>query len=119
MTALTVLGWEAISAAGVGAAALADRAAARPGPDGPPTPLGADPGGMYDEPLPARTAHALPGFDKRALLGRKGAGSYDRVTALAAVCCAAALRGTGIVLDEATRSRVGVALGTTDRKSVV
>ncbi|MDL4820279.1 beta-ketoacyl synthase N-terminal-like domain-containing protein [Actinomadura opuntiae] len=68
---------------------------------------------LYDEPLPGPVGHALTGFDARARLGRKGTGSYDRVTALAVVCCQEALRDAGTAVDDAARTRIGVALGTT------
>ncbi|MFD0900340.1 beta-ketoacyl synthase N-terminal-like domain-containing protein [Actinomadura sediminis] len=107
MTPLTVTGWSALTSAGVGARALAGRLAGAPAAAG-----GFDVTGMYDEPLPAPYAHALPDFDVRAHLGRKGTGSYDRVTGLAVVCCQEALRDAGTVVDDGTRARVGVALGT-------
>ncbi|TDD86542.1 beta-ketoacyl synthase [Actinomadura darangshiensis] len=68
---------------------------------------------LYEEPLPSPTGRAVAGFDVRARLGRKGTGSYDRVTGLAVVCCQDALRDAGTAVDGAARTRIGVALGTT------
>jgi 3-oxoacyl-[acyl-carrier-protein] synthase II len=71
-----------------------------------------DVSGLYPEPLPAPEGHALTDFNVRALLGRKGTGSFDRVTALAVVCCGEAMRAAGVAVDDTTRTRIGVALGT-------
>ncbi|GAA1767080.1 beta-ketoacyl synthase N-terminal-like domain-containing protein [Luedemannella helvata] len=79
----------------------------------PPVDPAADAAGLFDEPLPAARAAALVDFDVRAHLGRKGTSFYDRATALAVVACAAALRDSGIVVDEVGSARVGVVLGTT------
>jgi 3-oxoacyl-[acyl-carrier-protein] synthase II len=68
---------------------------------------------MYDETLPYPRAHALPGFDVRTELGRKGTSFLDRSTALALVAAGAAIRDGGLELDEQSRSRIGVVLGTT------
>jgi 3-oxoacyl-[acyl-carrier-protein] synthase II len=86
--ALRVAGWAALSPAGSGAAALY--------------------GGL------SRSATgALPDFDVRQLLGRKGTSAFDRATAMAVVACGQALADSGLTVDDANRRRVGVALGTT------
>ena len=110
---LAVLGWSAVTAAGIGADAVRDRIAhARAGGRvlAAAGPRFAD----YDQPLPPRPGHALAPFDVRAELGRKGTSSYDRTTALAVVCGRDALASAGFAdLDAAARTRVGVSLGTT------
>jgi 3-oxoacyl-[acyl-carrier-protein] synthase II len=108
---VVITGWSVLTSAGIGADALAEQLA------------GADyasarvAGGvgvsqLYDEPLPAPTGHALAGFDIRAELGRKGTSSFDRTTALAVVCCQEALRSAQLELTDSSRTRIGVALGT-------
>jgi 3-oxoacyl-[acyl-carrier-protein] synthase II len=67
---------------------------------------------LYEEALPSPTGHALADFDVRQRLGRKGTSSFDRVTALAVVCCQEALGAAALDLDASRRLRVGVALGT-------
>nr|AFV52177.1 ketosynthase [Streptoalloteichus sp. ATCC 53650] len=108
MTAMVITGWSAVTAAGIGADALARRVA---------DPASAGRGvvvdGLSDVPLPAPTGHALPGFDVRAELGRKGTSWYDRTTALAVVCCRDALRSAGAPVEGDDTARIGVALGTT------
>ncbi len=68
---------------------------------------------MCDESLPTETAPALVDFDVRTHLGRKGTVFYDRCTALAVVACGAALRDADVTVDDSTRSRIGIVLGTT------
>jgi 3-oxoacyl-[acyl-carrier-protein] synthase II len=118
VTGVVVTGWSAVSSAGLGVEALAGRVAGVVGggvgaglPSAPVDP-GTDVAALYPEPLPSAHGHALTDFDVRALLGRKGTGSFDRVTALAVTCCREAMREAGIVVDDTTRTRVGVALGT-------
>lgn len=112
MTALVITGWSAVTFAGIGVDALVrqlsgTRLSAVPVGHGVPV------GELYDEPLPAPDGQALPGFDVRAELGRKGTGWYDRATALAVVSCRDALRESGVPVAQDTDSRIGVALGTT------
>ncbi|OLT19151.1 beta-ketoacyl synthase [Actinomadura sp. CNU-125] len=107
MTAVTVTGWSVLTSAGAGAAVLAGALRGRA-----PAGRGDVVTDMYPEPLPEPRAHVLTDFDVRARLGRKGTGSYDRATALAVVCCQDALHEAGTIVDDATRARVGVALGT-------
>lgn len=113
---VVVTGWSALTSAGVGIDALVQRfagaglgtvargsaAVAR----------GTAVGHLYEEPLPSPLGHALADFNVRAHLGRKGTSSYDRATALAVVCCQEALREAQMTVDQTTRTRIGVALGT-------
>lgn len=115
MSEVVISGWSALTSAGIGADALAEHLAgsgAGDGRDGGPANAGVEVGQLYDEPLPAPTGHALAGFDVRAELGRKGTSAFDRATALAVVCCQDALRSAALELDDGSRRRVGVALGT-------
>lgn len=109
MTGLVITGWGALTSAGIGAGALARRLASAAATAHP----GTDVSDIYDEPLPAPSGHALTDFDVRALLGRKGTSTYDRATALAVVSCREALEHAGTAIDDTTRTRVGVVLGTT------
>lgn len=70
-------------------------------------------GGLFDDPLPSPEPRALVDFDVRSRLGRKGTSSYDRSTALAVVACGEALADAGLAVDDETRHRIGVVLGTT------
>jgi 3-oxoacyl-[acyl-carrier-protein] synthase II len=108
---IAVTGWSTINSAGIGRDALTGRLAGVT-LSGAPVDPGGDVAGLYEEPLPSPNGHALTGFDRRALLGRKGTGSYDRATALAVVCCQEALREAATTVDDTTRARIGVALGT-------
>lgn len=114
MTGVVITGWSALTSAGIGVDALARRFAGAElsavGAGG--VDRGVEVGHLYSEPLPAPTGHALADFDVRAHLGRKGTSSYDRATALAVVCCQDALREAQTTVDDNTRTRVGVALGT-------
>jgi 3-oxoacyl-[acyl-carrier-protein] synthase II len=111
VSGLVVTGWSAVCSAGVGAGALAGRLA---GADLATAPVdsGVPVGHLYAEPLPDPTGHALVDFDVREYLGRKGTSVYDRATALAVVCCQDALRAAGTTVDDTTRTRTGVAFGT-------
>lgn len=106
MDGLVIAGWGAVCAAGVGAARLREALAGGPRPP-------ADISGLYPQQMPAAVAHAYPGFDVRALLGRKGTSFFDRATALAVVACGQAIEDSGLVVDDDSRDRVGIALGTT------
>lgn len=112
MTGVVITGWSALTSAGIGVDALVRRFAGASL-----SAVGAvDPGAgvqyLYEEPLPSPTGHALADFNVRDHLGRKGTSSYDRATALAVVCCQDALREAATTVDDTTRTRVGVALGT-------
>jgi 3-oxoacyl-[acyl-carrier-protein] synthase II len=109
---VAVTGWSVLSAAGVGAPALAGHLEAAghletAGLTGRPVT------GMYPDPLPAPDGHALVDFDVRAHLGRRGTSFYDRAIALAVVGCQEALRDADLHVDDDNRTRVGVVLGTT------
>ncbi|MFF0718315.1 beta-ketoacyl synthase N-terminal-like domain-containing protein [Micromonospora sp. NPDC003816] len=115
MSGVVITGWSAVSPAGVGRAALAERlAAVTPGvPAGVPAPGGpVDVTALTDEPLPTPTGHALVDFDVRSHLGRKGTSFYDRATALSVVACGDALRDAGVEVDDTNRARLGLVLGT-------
>ncbi|MEV6304167.1 beta-ketoacyl synthase N-terminal-like domain-containing protein [Actinoplanes sp. NPDC051861] len=101
MSGVAITGWSAITSAGVGAEPLAVG-----------VPVPQDVRAMFDDPLPVPSARALPGFDVRTLLGRKGTSSFDRATALAVVCCREALRSSPVDLDAGPHARTGVVLGT-------
>lgn len=110
MTALAVTGWAVLSSRGEGAATLTAALAA----GGSPEDAGVvDVTGMYPEPLPTRTGHALAAFDVRTYLGRKGTTFLDRRSALAVVACGLALTESGLCVTPESAQRVGIALGTT------
>jgi 3-oxoacyl-[acyl-carrier-protein] synthase II len=108
---VAVVGWSALTSAGVGADALV-RSLSGADLGAVPVSSGVDVGALYEDALPAGTGHALTDFDVRARLGRKGTSSFDRATALAVVCCQEALGSAGLDAATADRTRVGVALGT-------
>jgi 3-oxoacyl-[acyl-carrier-protein] synthase II len=115
VTGVVVTGWSALTSAGIGVDALAAAVAGveRAGVGArAPASQGVGVGHLYPEPLPSPTGHALVDFNVREQLGRKGTSTYDRVTGLAVVCCQDALRRAGMTIDDSTRTRVGVALGT-------
>jgi 3-oxoacyl-[acyl-carrier-protein] synthase II len=102
---LAITGCGVLSPAGTGLEALL----AALGPDGVPAgrPAAEDLAGAGAPP-----AHQVAGFDVRQHLGRKGTAFLDRATGLALVACGQALEDSGLVVDEHSRSRVGVVLGT-------
>jgi 3-oxoacyl-[acyl-carrier-protein] synthase II len=105
VTALVVTGAGVASAAGLGLAAMTRQLR---------TPAAWPPvSGLYPGELPYPSAPAFVDFDARACLGRKGTSFLDRATALAMVACGQAIEHSGLVLDEFTRTRTGIALGTT------
>lgn len=69
--------------------------------------------GMFPEPLPVTEAAVLRDFTVRDHLGRKGTSFYDRTTSLTVVACGLALADSDAVVDDTTRGKVGVALGST------
>lgn len=101
-----VTGWGAVCAAGVGTAAVARALAVGVHPP-------RDASGLYPEELPAPLAYACLELDPKALLGRKGTSFLDRATALAMVACGQAIAHSGLRVDDQTRGRIGLALGTT------
>lgn len=107
MNPLYVSGFAAISSAGMQAGALAERVGAGQAHAGVPV------GSLYEQELPSPNGHALTDFDVKTHLGRKGTSFYDRATALAVVACGAALRDAEIEVDDDSRERIGIALGTT------
>ena len=109
MSGVVVTGWSALTSAGVGADALAKKLALAE--DGR-VAKGTDVGDLYEEPLPGAYGHALADFSPREHLGRKGTSTYDRATGLAVVCCQEALREAGVSLEDGSRPRIGVVLGT-------
>jgi 3-oxoacyl-[acyl-carrier-protein] synthase II len=112
MTGVVITGWSALTSAGIGVDALTRRFAGELAGVGAPPDQGVGVGHLYEEPLPSPTGHALVDFNVRDHLGRKGTSSYDRVTALAVVCCKDALAEAATTVDDTTRTRVGVAVGT-------
>jgi 3-oxoacyl-[acyl-carrier-protein] synthase II len=105
---LAVTGAGVLCSAGIGPDAVA---AALRG-EGPPT-AGNALADLYDEPLPSNLGHALVDFDVVAHLGRKGTSCLDRSSALAVVACGMALADSKPEIDDRTRRRIGVVLGTT------
>jgi 3-oxoacyl-[acyl-carrier-protein] synthase II len=106
MTAtLAVTGWGALCSAGIGQDALAAAFGERP--------QWTSVDGLFDEPLPSATAATVPGFNARKQLGRKGTLFFDRATGLALAACGQALADSGLAVDDDTRERIGVTLGTT------
>lgn len=109
MNPLTINGLATLSAAGDRPEALAQRVADLAGAAHPGVPVGA----IVTEALPHPQGQALLDFDVRARLGRRGTSFYDRATALAVVACGDALDDSGLTVDDTTRTRIGVVLGTT------
>ncbi|MFC4014146.1 beta-ketoacyl synthase N-terminal-like domain-containing protein [Nonomuraea purpurea] len=97
---MKITGYGLLTAAGSTAAALAGAGAAR-----------ADMSALHDD-LPRPDACAIPGFDIRAELGRKGTSAFDRATGLAIVACGRALADAGVEVE--APERVGLVLGTTE-----
>jgi 3-oxoacyl-[acyl-carrier-protein] synthase II len=102
---LAITGWGVVSSTGIGAAEFS--AAVVAGRSGV-----TDAGAMFDEPLPADLACAMPDFQVKKHLKGKGTRHLDRATQLALV-------GTGLALADASpaitddAARVGIVLGTT------
>ncbi|MGH3858833.1 beta-ketoacyl synthase N-terminal-like domain-containing protein [Actinokineospora sp.] len=103
---IAVTGWSVVSGTAFGTAEFT--AAVQSGGSGP---VAVDE--MFDEPLPVGKAYAMPTFSAREHLGRKGSSSLDRTTALAAVGCGQALADASVTVDEESRRRFGIVLGTT------
>lgn len=105
-TVLAITGWGVLSPIGIGAREFT--AALAGGRNGL-----ADVSEMFDEPLPRPDGFALPDFQAKDHLGRKGTSFLDRSTCLALVACGQAIADAGLVIDEDNTADVGVALGTT------
>ncbi|MFJ1595193.1 beta-ketoacyl synthase N-terminal-like domain-containing protein [Kitasatospora albolonga] len=101
---LVVSGWSAASPYGLGAEAFAD--GVREGRDGVHAADDALDLGPYE-----RSGH-IPGFDIRAVLGRKGTRSMDRATALAVATAGMLLEQAGGGLAQDDPEAVGMVLGT-------
>jgi 3-oxoacyl-[acyl-carrier-protein] synthase II len=103
---LAVTGWGVLSPLGVGAEEFAPawrerRSGLR------------DVSGMYETQLPVDQACALTDFSVREHLGRKGTSFFDRTTSLTVVTCGLALKDTSLVVDDANRGEIGIAMGST------
>jgi 3-oxoacyl-[acyl-carrier-protein] synthase II len=109
MRPLEIIGWGVLCSAGVGQQALAEILHRRDGG----THLGVELKALGHSSLPSSTAHALPDFDVRHWLGRKGTSFLDRRSALAMVACGQAIEDAALTVDDGNRQRVGIALGTT------
>ncbi|MFI6042482.1 beta-ketoacyl synthase N-terminal-like domain-containing protein [Nocardia sp. NPDC051321] len=98
MPALAITGWGMVSPAGLGPE-LFQTALAEPRPP--------DSAGQVPP------AHWFGAFDVRKLLGRKGTSALDRYAALSMVAVGAALDDGAVRLDDTSRPRTGIVLGTT------
>jgi len=101
---ISVVGWQAISALGVGAQAF--EVAAQP-----PAPLPQHPLHASVDEFPAGIAYRPAYFDTAALIGAKGIRTMDRSTALA-VCTAKLLHGDRPASSGPQSERTGFVLGT-------
>jgi 3-oxoacyl-[acyl-carrier-protein] synthase II len=108
VTSLAVIGWSVLSAAGDGPQALAAALAGHPGPR-----PGRDAPAWYQGPLPAGASAFAVDFDPRRDLGGKGTRFFDRVTGLALAACGQAISDSELQVDEGSRHRIGITLGTT------
>lgn len=102
---LAVTGWGVLSSAGIGIDTLARALAEEAHP-------GREAQALYDDALPASRAHVLVELNVREMLGRKGTSSIDRRTAIALIACRDALADGGVQVDDASRHRIGITLGT-------
>jgi 3-oxoacyl-[acyl-carrier-protein] synthase II len=105
-TPLYITGWGVVSPLGDGAREFSE--AVVQGRSGL-----VDVSGMFDEELPGDKAYALPEFQVRNYLGRKGTSFFDRSTSLALIASDHALKDTGLVVTDDNRDQVGLVLGTT------
>jgi len=67
---------------------------------------------LHDEEMAPPKSLAIPSFDMRAHLGRKGTSFLDRYTGLALVACKDALADAGLEIGPDNSPRIGVSLGT-------
>jgi 3-oxoacyl-[acyl-carrier-protein] synthase II len=109
VTAVAITGWSALTSAGIGPEAVAAALAQTNGGLHP----GHEVAHLYEHRLPAQTGHALVDFDVRDHLDRKGTSFLDRCTSLVLVTCGHALTDSALEVDDETRDRIGVMLGTT------
>ncbi|MFB7615201.1 beta-ketoacyl synthase N-terminal-like domain-containing protein [Kitasatospora sp. NPDC056181] len=104
MSALAVTGWGVLSAIGSGAEefseAWGERRSGR-----------TDVTGMFEQQLPSATACAIPGFDAKEYLGKKGTRFFDRSTALSVVACKLALDDARLARGEEADGGIGLVLG--------
>ncbi|MET9263818.1 beta-ketoacyl synthase N-terminal-like domain-containing protein [Amycolatopsis sp. NPDC004079] len=107
MTGIVVTGWGGLSSAGLDHQAWTRCLRDGAGPSREPV------AELDGAALPRPTPHVLSEFDRREALGRKGTRFFDRVTAFALTACGASLRDSGLPLDDSSRHRVGITLGTT------
>ncbi|MEU6055341.1 beta-ketoacyl synthase N-terminal-like domain-containing protein [Streptomyces xanthochromogenes] len=106
VTPVNILACGVLSPAGQGPDALAE--ALRAGIEG-----HDDASDFLADPLPAgRPVRAVPGFDARDHLGRKGLRALSRVSLLGMSCAELALRSWGTEPDPAERADTGVVFGT-------
>ncbi|MCW7944039.1 hypothetical protein AAW14_18805 [Streptomyces hygroscopicus] len=105
MTRAVISAWAAVSPFGIGGTAFAHGVAAGRRAV---TPLGPGTG-----PVPQDRAAAVPGFDVREVLGRKGTRSLDRVSALSLATVDQLLGSDGRHRQVATGEHAAVVLGTT------
>jgi len=68
--------------------------------------------GLFPEPMPASTACMMPAFTASTFLGKKGTGSFDRLTSLVVVSCGLALKDSHLVVSDQNRDRIGITIGT-------
>ncbi len=106
---LAITGWSVLCSAGIGVDAFTGLLDAH----GDGASRAPDVRGLYEDALPAATAHAFVDLNVRATLGRKNTTSLDRRTVLALIACRDALGDGGVRVDDETRHRIGVTLGTT------
>ncbi|WP_326770683.1 hypothetical protein OG978_43975 (plasmid) [Streptomyces sp. NBC_01591] len=104
---MAVTGWGVLSAIGTGAEEFSEnwgqRLSGRK-----------DVTEMFEQKLPSETACAIPDFNAKAHLSRKGSSFFDRSTALSVVTCKLALEDAGLVhdpADEKTDRDIGLVLG--------
>jgi 3-oxoacyl-[acyl-carrier-protein] synthase II len=102
---LAIVGWSMVSSLGVELEHFVE--GVREGRSGE-----VDTTGMFDVPLPAERAFALRDLSIREQLGRKGTSALDRTGALAICATGRALASAKTVVDDDSRARIGLVLGT-------
>jgi len=68
--------------------------------------------GLFQEPMPGTDACMIPTFKVSSFLGKKGTGSFDRLTSFVVAACGLALEESGLVATDENRERIGIAIGT-------
>ncbi len=104
MSVMAITGWGVLSAIGSGADDFTTGWGAR-------TRGSTDVTGMFEQRLPSGTACAIPDFDVKAYLGKKGTSFFDRSTALSVVACKLALEDADLVRGEEADGGIGLVLG--------